>query len=212
MLRQPAALFLSRVLGISCLATPLMAQTKAAQEAPAPAEATVTNSGSSAAADELFTLDASWVYSHFGTEIPGATGPRLGLRLRLVEHFHLGVLVDGKIGLEPSTGSSVGVLDATFGLSASYEFLPFLSATLAPILALSGFIAPTETTSDGSSTIAGGALLLVRGKIPLRDAHPFLELGVQATTPARQAVLNGSPVLTVPDWQAQVAIGVELPL
>jgi hypothetical protein len=196
-------------LTLCCLATPLSAQTKAAPKAPEDVGGAPTESP-----PELFTLDVSWVYSHFGTEILGVMGPRLGLRLRLVDRFHVGVLVDGQLVPVPSAGPSVYIspIGVTMGLSASYDFLPFLSASVAPIVAVSHFFLPLDANATVGNTVAGGALVLVRGKLPLRDAHPFLELGVQATLPTRQALVGGSPALTVPEWQAQAALGVELPL
>jgi len=184
-------------------------------EPPAPAVAAPAAAAPRAAtksAPEVLTFDASWLYSHFGTEIFGTTGPRLGLRLRVVERVTVGLLVDGRIGIYPSDGPSFGLIDVATGLSATYEFFPFLSASLAPLLVFSNFMAPSETSGPGSPVLAGGALLSVRGKVPLRDARPFLELGLHGAAPAHRVTLNGTPVLTVPAWQVQVAVGVEIPL
>jgi|GEM_PF-6211845 hypothetical protein len=40
----------------------------------------------------------------------------------------------------------------------------------------------------------------------------FVALGVLAPTPARQMTLTDVPVLTIPQWQALIAVGVDLVL
>lgn len=197
-------------------AEPTTSPTAAPASAPQSSER-APNQDSPASTDAsaaTLSLDASWVYAHFDTQVPGATGPRLGFRYRLLGQFHVGVLLDAKVALTPGGDATqgFGLVDVAVGVSASYEPLPFISASVAPVLVVSSFTAPAGTSAPTSAVVAGGVLLLARGKVPLRPVHPFLELGVQAAAPPRQATLAGSPVLTVPAWQAQVALGVEIPL
>jgi len=156
-----------------------------------------------------WTLSLGVAYGHFGTEIVGALGPRGAISRRIAGRLHVLAQADVKLGLGSSEG--FGVVDFSAALGASCDILPFLSATLAPRLVLTAFSAPPGTTGASGPIVAGGALASVRGRIPLQILRPYLELGVEAAGPARQATLAGSPALTVPVWQALVAAGIELP-
>lgn len=160
-----------------------------------------------------WTLALSATYAHFGTEIPGALGPRAAVSYRLLPRLDLVAATDVEIGLASSEG--FGAFDVGFALGASCELFPFLALWLAPRLVLTTFSMPPNTTTGSSATVvAGGALLAVRGRLPLRPLSPFFDIGLDVTAPARRATLGEerNPVLTVPTWQGLFAMGVELSL
>jgi len=182
-----------------------------AAEASEPAVSTTASSvDASTRGSSSWTLALAATYAHFGTEIPGALGPQAAFSYLMLPRLELRASTDVRIGLGSSDG--FGMFDVGFSLGVSYGVLPFLSLALAPRLVLTTFSFPRDTTGVGAPVVAGGALFLARGRLPWRPLHPFLDLGVEALTPAREATLDGTTVLRVPQWQGIVALGVELPL
>lgn len=157
-----------------------------------------------------WTLALGASYAHFGTEIVGALGPQAAVSYRAQSRLELRAMADVRIGLRSSRG--FGMFDVGFSVGVSYDVLPSLSLALAPRLVLTTFTAPQDTTGSSAPVVAGGAVLLARGRLPFRALRPFLDLGVEALTPTREATLEGETVLTVPHWQGLVTIGAELPL
>jgi hypothetical protein len=194
------------------VAEPAPAEAKQVAETPPaePAQSAPTKAPAQAPARKPWTFGLAAAYAHFGTEVPGAMGPRLTVSHVLIQRLHLTAAVDLKAGLGSSEG--FGVLDVSAVLGATFDVFPFLSATLAPLLVVTTFQPPPGTTGPTSPIVAGGFVASARGRIPLEPIRPFVELGVLAATPARQVTLSNEPVLTVPEWQALVAVGVELPL
>jgi hypothetical protein len=160
-----------------------------------------------------WTLELAAVYAHFGTEIAGALGPQAAVSYRILPRLHLRAAADVRLGLGSSEG--FGMFDVGFAAGASYEVLPFLSLSLAPRLVLTTFTVPPEASGSGGPVVAGGAMFVARGRLPLHPLRPFVDLGIEAVGPVRQATLTQDPVvpvLTVPNWQGLVALGVELSL
>lgn len=156
-----------------------------------------------------WTLAVGVNYAHFGTEIPGALGPRIGIDRLLLPRFRVLLAFDGKVGLE---STDVGMLDAGAMLGVSYDILPFLSLQVGPRLVVTTFILPTETTGSNAPVVTAGFFALARGRVPLEVVRPFIDVGIEATTPTLQVTIAGNPVLTVPAWQASLTAGIELAL
>ena len=183
----------------------------APEPAAEPAPSTTASSvDPSAHESSPWTLALGATYAHFGTEIAGALGPQAAVSYRIQPRLELKAATDVRIGLGSSEG--FGMFDVGFAIGVSYDVLPFLSLALAPRLVLTTFTLPADTTGSNAPVVAGGAALFARARLPLRPLRPFLDLGVEVLTPAREATLESETVLTVPQWQALVAVGVELPL
>lgn len=165
-----------------------------------------------AAATGRLTVDAAVMYAHYGTELVGAFGPRVGLRLALLDRLQLAVLMDGRVGLMPQGTASAGfgMVETAVALGATYSVTPHISFTVAPVFALVFFSAPANLSGPASPGVAGGLSALVRGKLPLGTARPFVDVGIEGAFPPRQVTRSGEPVLTVPTWRAILVLGVEL--
>ena len=161
-------------------------------------------------APKPWTLGLAAIYAHFGTELAGALGPRLTVSHVLIPRLHLTAAADLKVGLGSSAG--FGVLDASVALGVTFDVLPFLSVSAAPLLVITTFSAPAGAMGPTAPVVAGGLVATVRARLPVAPLRPFLDLGVQAATPGRQVTFSDEPVLTVPAVQALVALGVELSL
>lgn len=157
-----------------------------------------------------FTLMLGASYAHFGTEIAGALGPSVALSYRVLAGLHVMTGVTLEVGLGSSDG--VGVIETAAAFGASYDILPFVAIALTPRLVLTTFSRPPEASGSTAPVVAGGALLAARGRVPLHPLRPYVDLGVEASTPIRRASLDGDAVLTVPAWQTVLALGVELSL
>jgi hypothetical protein len=157
-----------------------------------------------------WTLALGAAYAHFGTEIAGALGPRFAVSYRVLPGLHVVTGIALGFGLGSSAG--IGVIETAAAVGASYDIMPFVTVTLAPRLVLTNFSRPPEVTGSTASVVAGGFLLSARAKVPLHPLRPYLDLGVEASTPIRRATLDGASVLTVPAWQTVLALGIELSL
>ena|GEM_PF-2498019 len=185
----------------------------AAPEPTAAPAAAPSSAEPSAREPSPWTLALAATYAHFGTEIAGALGPQAAVSYRILPRLELKAATDVRFGLGSSEG--FGMFDVGLSVGASYDLFPFLSLALAPRLVLTTFTVPPDVTGASAPVVAGGATLLARGRLPLGRLRPFLDLGVEALTPAREATLTGETartVLTVPSWQGLVALGVELSL
>ena len=186
----------------------------AAEPTAVPAAAAASSSAEPSAREPSpWTLALAASYAHFGTEIAGALGPQAAVSYRILPRLELKAVTDVRFGLGSSEG--FGMFDVGLSVGASYDLLPFLSLALAPRLVLTTFTVPPTATGARAPVVAGGATLLARGRLPLGRLRPFLDLGVEALTPAREATIAGATertVLTVPSWQGLVALGVELSL
>jgi hypothetical protein len=173
-------------------------------ESPPPAERPASS------APKPWTFGLAAIYAHFGTELAGALGPRLTVSHVLIPRLHLTAAADLKAGLGSNAG--FGVLDTSAALGVTFDAWPFLSVSAAPLIVITTFSAPASATGPTAPVVAGGLIATMRARLPVEPLRPFVELGVQAATPGRQVTLSGDPVLTVPAWQALVALGVELSL
>jgi hypothetical protein len=173
-------------------------------------EASPPADGSESAPPGRWTIALGAIYSHFGTEIPGALGPRAGGGYRILPRLHATLWADARWSARMNEG--FGTFEVSTALGVTYDILPFLSVMAGPRLVLTTFSLPEGTTGSRAPVVAGGFLAAARAKIPLYPARPFLDLGVEAATPARQATLAGDPMLTIPAWQTMLAAGIELEL
>lgn len=159
---------------------------------------------------ETWTLGLSASYAHFGTELAGELGPAVTLRWSLGRRWGAFAAADVKVGLGSNQG--FGVVDMSAALGAFFDVVPFLTILLSPELVLSTFTAPPGTTGAQSLVPAFGLAGFVRARWPLRAVRPFVDVGAQLVTPVRQVTLEGAPVLTLPEWRALLAAGIELSL